>query len=153
MQVTTKVFDRYEIGELLDFDLSDALSHLGRDERQLEGPIDGGFGLGGDHLAGLGVFQTVLIEQQPAIDGPLAQLDVVLFGAGEIEDCRTELIRSDYPQIDLEAGGGENGCLGVTAADHLGNDWHGNECSHNGIRFATRSHDVDVGDGFAESPE
>ena len=63
--------------------------------------------------------QAVFVEPKPLFDGPLAQHNVVLLGAGEVHPCGPERLLVDHAQIDLHAAFQPNRTLGFTGGEDL----------------------------------
>ncbi len=147
VEVATQVLEREPRGQLArlgSLDLAAVLAHGGRDERQVERPVDRLLGLGCDHVAGLGVAQAVLVQEPAPGQGALPELDVVRLGAGEVLAGGAELARLDDPQVDLQPGRGEHRGLGLAAAQDVAHGRQLQEASRTAGRLARRRHDVDV---------
>ena len=115
-------------------DLALVLAQLGLDERQAEEGVRLGLGrerpqLGvgaGQRLAVLADAQEPLLGQAPAlVAGPLAQPDVVLLRAGEVDAVRAGLARRHDHQVDLRAAQQPDGRLVAALVDDLVDDAEG----------------------------
>ena len=87
-------------------ELAAALAQLRLDVGEPEPLVDAGLVLEGLDLAALDLLDPVLGDREALLHGALAQLHVVLLGAGEVLQQVPELGRRHDPQVDADPGVG-----------------------------------------------
>ncbi len=119
VEVAADVVDGDQVGKLPGvprLDLAAALAQLGLDVGKAEQLVDAGLLREAMDLLALDLGHAVLADRVPALERPLAELDVVLRRAGEVLEQVTEGLLGADPKIDLEAGMGEHAGGDVPAA-------------------------------------
>src|SRR6185437_15115463 len=104
------------------------------------------FGRAGEAPAAL-VEQPVLAELEPHLDRALPEGDIVLLGAGKVEQGRAVIRGGDRPQVDLEIPGDQDTGPGRSSDQNLASDWQTDERLHYLVGPFRRHEDVDVADG------
>ena len=84
------------------FDFAAVLAQLGRDVVEVEGAVDLLLGGGGDDGVVFEAEQGVLAEREAALEGALAQRDVVDLGAGEVLQRGAVAGAGKQADVDLE---------------------------------------------------
>jgi hypothetical protein len=119
MEVAVDALDRARQRAALGaLDFSRVLAQHRRDPGQPERGVDVRLRFAGHDLAALELGQAIFIERQATRQGTHAQLDVVAFRPGEVEQGRTELVLFDHAQIHLNAAPGDDAGFSFTPADH-----------------------------------
>ncbi len=91
---------------------------------------------------------AVLVDLQAAPLGQLAQHDVVIFGAGEVDQRGAEAPGCDDAEVGLDAGVRHNGRLRRTVSDHAGDQVHPDEGVHDAFGIGRGGEDVYVADAI-----
>ena len=156
VQVAAHVAELDEPRELAPrggLDLARVLAQLGRDPRQADRGVDLLLGRPG-HAPGARLAEhAVLVELEPAPDGHLADADVVLLGAGEVDEGGAEARRLDDAQVDLDPLPVPDRRLGLAALEHVGDLGQARERAHDLGRSRRRDQEVDVAHGLLPAAE
>ena len=84
------------------FELAAVLAEFRRDVVEVERVVDVGFGGGGDDGVVFEAEESVLAQREAALDGALAQRDVVVLGAGEVLQRGTVAGAGQQAHVDLQ---------------------------------------------------
>ena len=153
VEVALDVFELDEVGQLgagRGGNLTGVFAHRWRYPGEVEGGVNVLLRCRRHHLLRLHHGQRVLVEDQPAVDGALPQVDVVGLRAGEVDQCGAKLLGAHDAQIHLEPGGGEDRCLGLAPGEHLGDQSHRHETLHDRLGVLGGHHDIGVTDCLCE---
>ena len=93
--------------------------------------------------------QAIFVELPAAVNGDCAERDIVRFGAGEVEKCRTVALLRDCAHIDLQSGAQDDGRAGTALCKYLDDILVGHELIANSCSMR-RGHDqVQITDSLA----
>ena len=134
------------------------LAQFRRDVGEVELRVNFLLGLAGDKQFGvagflLGFEEAVFVEAEAALDGALAQDDVVFLAAGEIEQGVGIFGIADDAQIRLDAAGQNDGGLGFALSGDAHDFGRFDERFDDLRRFFRRGEKVNVADGFAPASQ
>ena len=105
VEVAADVGERDEVREGVGgggFDLAGVFAELGRDVVEVEGVVDFCLGGCGDDGVVFDAEEGVLVEGEAALDGSLAEGDVVHLGAGEVLEGGSVAAAREEADVDLE---------------------------------------------------
>ena len=140
------------------FEFAAVLAEFGWDVGEVEGVVDGFFGLGGDDLVVFEAEQGILGEGKAAFDGSLTERYVVVLGAGEILHGGTVAGAGEEADIDLEVVAEGEGDFVGSAGHELVDKGEGGDVLDGGgddVGFAggAGGEEVEVADGFAAASQ
>ncbi len=132
-------------------DLALGFAQLGRNPIQAERAVHLLLGAARDHC--LVPSEAVLVEAHALVDRELAQLDVVLLAAGEVEHRGAEGLLRDEAQVHLQPAAQPHRGLGLALPQHLDHQAVGGERGHHRLGPAAAHQHVEVADGLLAAPE
>ena len=122
------------------------------DRRETERRVDALFVVAGDARVVVDAKEPVLVQLEAALDGAIAQRDVVGLRAGEVLQRGAEALARDEPQVGLEAAPEQHARLGFAVGEHPLDELVAGEGLHERAGRAGRE-DVEVAAGLAAAPQ
>ena len=129
-------------------DLARVLPKLGRDPREPDRRVHLFLRLAGHALATGIAEDAVLGDLEPLPHGHLADADIVLLGAGEVDERGAEGLGLDHAQVDLDPFAKPRRSLGASSLQHLRDLGQARERVHDLLGLRGGDEDVDVADRF-----
>ena len=129
------------------FDLTAVLAQLGRNVVEVQRVINVGFGRGSHDLVVLKTEQGILTQAEAALDGALAQADVVVLRAGEVLQCGAVAGARQQAHVDLEIVAQGEADLVLALGQQLVNEGQSGHMLHGGsdhIGLAGRAGDEQI---------
>ncbi len=133
-------------------ELAAPLAKLGRNLRETQRVVDVRLGPPGHERSVVHAKEPVLVQLEPARDGPVAQRDVVRFRAGEVLHRRAAAFFGHEPEIGLNAAPEPHARLRVSLAENPLDQLVHREGRHH-VRVVPRREDVDVARRVRAAPD
>ncbi len=152
VQVVADVVERYQRRQLAGqggLDLAAVFAQAGGNEGQAQPGVDLLFGGAENLVAAVERGEGVLVEAQPLLQGHLAQLDVVVFAAGEVVEQRAPARGGQHAQVDAQPVEQHDVGLGRAAPGNGFDVLQGGEAIHHFPGRLGGHQQVDVADGLA----
>ena len=161
VQIAADVAADDELGQRVfggGFELAAVLAQLGRDVVEVERVVDRLFGFGGDDLVVFEAEESVLAEGEAALDGALAQGDVVMLGAGEVLQRGAVAGAGEQADVDLQVVAQGEADLVLAAREELVDEGEGGDVLDGrgddvGLAGGAGDEQVEVADGLAAAAQ
>src|SRR5690606_15124814 len=95
------------------------------------------------------VEQPVLVEVPATLERALPEGDVVVLRAREVEQCRSEAVRLDHPQVDLQTVVEDDARLGGAAAEDIADLVVAGQGFGEEGRVVRAGYEIDIADAVA----
>ena len=140
------------------FEFAAVLAQFGWDVVEVECVVDGFFGVGGDDDVVFEAEQGVLGQGEAALDGALAEGDVVMLGAGEVLQGGAVACAGQQADVDLEVVAEGEGDLVLAAGEELVDEGEGGDVLDGGgddvgLAGGAGGEQVEIADGLAAAAE
>ena len=135
VEVAADVGERDEVRESVGgggFEFAGVFAQLGRDVVEVEGVVDVGLGCGGDDDVVFDAEESVLVQREAALDGALAEGDVVHLRAGEVLEGCAVAAAGKEADVDLEIVAEGEADFVLALGDELVDEREGSDVLHGG---------------------
>ena len=161
VEVAADVGEGDEVGEGVGgggFELAGVFAELGGDVVEVEGFVDLFFVGGGDDGVVFDAEEGVLVEGEAALDGALAEGDVVHLGAGEVLEGGSVAGAGEQADVDLEVVAEGEGDFVLAFGEEFVDEGEGGDVldcggDYVGLAGGAGDEEVEVADGFAAAAE